>query len=277
MSPSSPTLIDRVSKGNYHLIRWDQVTVQELENSLKLYPHLLEDLVLNEKWTDMPPNLFKFTLVQDSLIGEDKIVHFATKKGRFNIIPKALVTHDLLSLKGTGNQSVYHLLTKYQQINLINDDLLTKEILLLKDDSESTPLHAIASYDSNLIFKRNINIDEIFIQNDVGETPLYNWASGIEWHKIPDRFLTKETLAQTEDGPVAILDVIVQQHKYDLATNTKRNANHSLKEIFRKIDNYQLRRLAGDREKIISNIAKKEITRRFVAKDMEHGTSLLEV
>jgi hypothetical protein len=226
---------------------------------------------------DMTPNLFKFALVQNSLIGEDKLVHFATKKGKFNNIPKGLVNHKLLSLKGTGNKSVYHLLARNQEINLIDEDLMTKEVLLLKDGSNSTPLHAIASYHSNLIFKRDIDIDELFMQNDVGETPLYNWASGIEWFKIPDRFLTKETLAQTEDGPVAILDVIVQQHKYDLATNTKRNANHSLKGIFRKIDNYQLRRLAGEREKGISNIAKRELTRRFVAKDMELDTNVIDV
>jgi len=274
MSTTKPTLVNRVSEGKYHLIRWDQVTQQELKDGLKLYPNLLEDLVLNEKWMGMTANLFKFALVQNSLIGEDKLVHFATKKGKFNNIPKELVNHELLSLKGTGNKSVYHLLARNQEINLIDEGLLTKEVLILKDDTNSTPLHAIASYDSNLIFKREIDIDDLFMQNDIGETPLYNWASGVEWYKIPDKFLTKETLAQSDDGPVAILDVIVQQHKYDLATNTKRNTNHCLEKTFKKIDNKELKRLTGDKEKTISNIAKKELTRRFVTAEMKQNASI---
>jgi hypothetical protein len=77
-------------------------------------------------------------------------------------------------------------------------------------------------HNPKIVFKRNISIDDLFIQDGLGETPLYNWACSNKWHMIPDEFLTKQTLSQTEDGPVAILDILVQQHKHNVFRKYKK-------------------------------------------------------
>jgi hypothetical protein len=270
LNPNSP-LLDFISENRYELIKWNLVKETDLKESLKIYPHLLEDLVMSGKWLEMPLELFKFALIQDSP-GDDKLIHFATRKGRFNDIPKALIAHGILSLKGARGQTVYHILAKNKETKLISEDLLTKEVLLEKDESEITPLHSIVMDNPKIVFKRNISIDDLFIQDGLGETPLYNWACSDKWHMIPDEFLTKQTLSRAEDGPVAILDILVQQHKHTVFRKSKnQKVSHSLENIFKKLDDKELKKLEGDIEPSINKIAKKELTKRLIQKRGENN------
>lgn len=268
--PNSP-LLDFISENRYELIKWNLVKETDLKESLKVYPHLLEDLVMSGKWLEMPLELLKFALIQDSL-GDDKLIHFAARKGKFNKIPQPLITHNLLTLKGVGGQTVYHILAKNKETNLINENLLTKEVLLEKDDSDISPLHSIIMDNPKIVFKRNLNVDDLFTGDGLGETPLYNWACCDKWFMIPDRFLTKEALTQTEDGAVTILDILVQQHKHTVfRKSTKQKPAHSLEGIFKKLNNQDLRRLEGDRDPSINKVAKKELTKRLIQKRGENN------
>jgi hypothetical protein len=265
LKPNSP-LLDFISENRYELIKWNLVKETDLKESLKIYPHLLEDLVINGKWTSMPLKLLKFALTQNSL-GNDKLIHFATRKGKFNEIPQPLITHNFLALKGVRGQTVYHILAKNKETNLINENLLTKEVLLEKDDSDITPLHSIIMDNPKIVFKRNLNVDDLFTEDGLGETPLYNWACCDKWFMIPDRFLTKGALTQTENGAVTILDILVQQHKHTVfRKSTKQTPMHSLESIFKKLNNQDLRRLEGDIEPSINKVAKKELTKRLLQK-----------
>lgn len=273
---SFTSLLGYISAGKPYLIDWDKVSASELQEALKESPYLLEGLVLDKIWGNMPINLQKFSLTTESR-GEDKLIHYILRKGQTKIIPKELLNRELLSLKGNGGQSGFHLITINQETQFIGNNLLTKEVLLLKDNSNSTPLHAIILYASDIVSKRDINIDELFIENNVGGTPLYNWASSTEWSKIPDKFLTRKTLGQTKNGPVPILDVIIQQHKYDIATGIKPNANHSLEKIFEKIDNNELNRFVGDTYPAINKLAKRELAKRTVLKEVQKEAQCLEI
>lgn len=275
MHKAGKDLLNLISQKEYHRIKWDQVTEDEIKENLKVYPHLLEDLVINGRWMDMPPKLFKFSLRQNSL-GDDKLIHFASRKNKFSNIPEALITHKLLSLKGNGGQSVYHILTKNRETRLIDENLLTKKVLLDKDDANTTPLHYVVLDNPEIVFKRNLSIDDLFVQNGLGETPLYNWACSSKWFMIPNKFLTKETLGQTQDGPIAILDILVQQHKHIASRTIKPIIKHSLKVIFSKIDNKDLKKLEGDREPLISNIAKRELVKRSVLNNINQNTNLID-
>jgi len=273
---SSTSLLGYISLGTPYLINWDKVSESELQEALKESPYLLEGLVLDKIWGNMPINLQKFSLTTESH-GEDKLIHYILRNDQTKIIPKVLLNKELLSIKGNGGQSGFHLLTKNQETHFIDNNLLTKEVLLLKDHSDSTPLHAIVMYASDIVSKRDIDIDELVIENDIRQTPLYNWSSSTEWSKIPDKFLTKETLGQTKDGPVPILNIIIQQHKYDIATGVKPNANHSLEKIFGKIDNNELNRFVGDTEPAINKLAKKELAKRIVLKEIQKESQCLEI
>jgi ankyrin repeat protein len=275
MPKSTLPLLDKISRGRYDLIGWDKITEEELKENIKAYPRLLKDLIINDKYGGMTSKLFKFALRQNSN-GKDKLIHFAARKGKLSNIPSDFLTLDLLSTPGNGGQSVFHIVAKLPYAPSLDSNLLTKKSILLRDDSGSTPLHSMIMSDCDIVFKQNLSIEDLFIKIEDNETPLYNWATGIEWVKIPDKFLTKETLGPIENGPAAILDVLIAQHKFEISTNTKINTNHSLKNIFRKIDDKDLKKLSSDKEPIIKNIAKTEVARRHLTMTISKTKGCLE-
>lgn len=275
-----PTPLDHASKLRYDLIEWHKLTQKEITETSKNGISFLVHAVKYGHWINLPPKLKEFSLIQPS-IGQDKIIHLIAEQDRVRTIPKNLVTQELLSLKGNAGNSVYHLLAQEDRAHHIDKSLWTKKALTLKSNNGHTPLHCLVQCHPELL-PEDITLEDILIQDNDGDSALYMWAQGSHWSKIPDKFLTKQTLGLKVDygGFETIIDHIAENFKNNLvlgSSNLIAPLNIKMKKILSKVNDKTLHSLGKDGNPDLAKLISGELAKRKLVKELSQSKQFLEV
>lgn len=209
----------------------------------------------------------------------DKLVHWLAQTGQLPAVPEALLTEELLSLKGRGGKTVFHVLAENNYTDDIDPKLWTIENLTLKAYDHTTPLHTIAQYKPHILPK-DITLEDLTLKTREGFTPLHGWARGHNWREIPDKFLTKESLELKDNYGTKLIYQITERFKTDEAiAPTKINAmlNSKMKSILSKVDDKTLHSLAADESSALVKHVKGEMVKRKVLKELSGAEHNLEI
>lgn len=235
-------------------------------------------LLLHNHWEKLPHKLKKFSLTQISS-KEEKIIHLMARTGKVKTIPKELLTHEVLSLKGEFGDSVYHTLAEMGYTYHIPQELWTRKSLTLPNNSGATPLHTIAQFNPTSIPK-DITLNELLVKSNDGQTPLMAWASGPNWHVIPDKFITRETLAMPHGKDNTIFEVISNLYKLDHHNSLlrhKKTLEKKFKKILMKADDSSIETLCENPNPTLRKPARQEASKRKLVSELSQSEQCLEI
>lgn len=210
---------------------------------------------------------------------KDLVIHTLAANGQFECIPKRLITKELLLLQGSNNKTVFHIVAFDNDPKSIPKELWTRENLIVKDENGWTPLHNICTWDHNLIPK-DITLEDLLLEADTNVTPLHKWASGPGWIDIPDEFLTKETLNLPNPGVSPPIYEIVEQYKMGWASRSpiiEVIMFNKIKKILSIVDTKTLKWLSKDKDPAITDLVKREMSKRKVVKELSKKEQSIEI
>ena len=256
---------------------WDKITKEELLESDGNHS-FLHYVVLHDHWKKLPHKLKEFSLYQNNDGNNEKIIHLMARIGKVKTIPNDLITHDLLSLKNKGGETVYHFLAHLGYVHHIPQEMWTRNALTLPNDSGETPLHTITKFNSNVIPK-DITLDDLLLKNEHGQTPLRSWADSSNWHQIPDKFITQETL-NLPHGNITMFDTIIHLYKIDVDNSLHRHRKaleNKFKKILRKANDNDIEKLCEDPDPILHNPAKQEASKRKLVRKLSQSEQSLDI
>lgn len=208
--------------------------------------------------------------------GGDTILHKLARRDQLDIVPKIFLTEQILSSKGNYGESIFHIVAEGPHYHHIPKDKWTRSAMTLKADNGVTPLHHICRRDPSLIPK-DITVDDMLSETDEGATPLYLWASSKQWHKIPDKFLTRESLEYEVDFLDSPLQLIT--HGYELALKYSHEIpeeTNKFKTVLSKISDRALNKLVT-KGYIVIPLVKQEIVKRKLFKELSKKEQSIEI
>jgi hypothetical protein len=203
-------------------------------------------------------------------------LHRLARKGHLPLVPKIFLTEEILSSKGKYGESIFHILSESDNYEDISPEKWTKSAMTLKADNGVTTLHHICHHNPSLI-SEDITLDDMLSEADKGATPLYLWASSKQWHKIPDKFLTIESLEYEVDFLDSPLQLMIRGYELALKYSHKIPEETSkFKRILSKISDRTLNKLSN-KGCVVIPLVKKEILRRKVVKELSKNEKSMEI
>jgi hypothetical protein len=180
----------------------------------------------------------------------------------------------MLSAKGNYGETIYHILAHDNVPEMLPKKLWTRSAVTLQADSGITPLHHLCQYDWCLVPK-DITLDDLLIKTTTGSTPLHCWAAAQTWHRIPNAFLTKETLELEAEYEVTPIESIMKQFgnlnlrvRNGLIERDK-NIENKFRSILSKISERTLKDLLSTKEKSLVTFIKEEMSKRKISKTLK--------
>jgi ankyrin repeat protein len=231
----------------------------------------------------LPKEIVTLEVLQQEISNEDydTVLHKLARNRQLSAVDKKLLTEDILSAKGNYGETIYHIITD-DNVTVIPKTLWTKEAITLQADSGVTPLHYLCQYDWTLIPK-NITLKDILIPTTTGSTPLHCWANTQGWHRIPDKFLTKETLELKSEYEATPIESIIKQFsntylkfRNGLAERDQ-NIENKFKNVLSKVNDKTLNELVNTKEKNLLPFIKQEINKRKLFKELASKNQSLEI
>jgi len=199
--------------------------------------------------------------------GGDTILHKLARRDQLNLVPKIFLTEEILSSKGNYGESIFHILSESDHYEDISPKKWTRSAMTLKADNGATPLHHICHHNPSLV-SEDITLDDILSEADKGATPLYLWASTEQWHKIPDKFLTRESLEYEVDFIDSPLQLIMRGYELALKYSHKiPEETKKFKTVLSKISDRALNKLAN-KGYVVIPLVKQKLIRRKVLKEL---------
>jgi hypothetical protein len=256
---------------------WDKLTKEDLIEKDGNHS-FLHYVILHDHWAKLSKELKEFSLTQTN-DGDEKIIHLMVRMGKVKTIPEDLLTHELLSSKGPDGNSVYHTLTEWGYIHDVPKKLWTQESLTLPNNSGVTPLHNLLQFNCDMV-PESITLNDLLLKANDGQTPLLSWANSPNWAKIPDKFLTKETLAMPDNKGNTVFSIItilyVTDHHNNLLRH-KETLEKKFKNILTKVNNNSIEKLCGDPDPILHKPARQEASKRKLVKELSQSEQSLEI
>ena len=238
----------------------------------------LHYVILHDHWAKLSKELKEFSLIQTN-DGDEKIIHLMVRMGKVKTIPEDLLTHELLSSKGPIGNSVYHTLTEWGYIHDVPKKLWTQKSLTLPNNYGVTPLHNLLQFNCDIL-PESITLNDLLIKANDGQTPLLTWANSLNWSKIPDKFLTKETLAMPDGKNNTILYIIARTYQTELANsvfNNKKTLEGKFRNILNKANDTSIENLCDEPDPILHKPAKQEASKRKLVKELSQSEQCLEI
>lgn len=232
----------------------------------------------------LPKEIITLEVLQQEISNEDydTVLHKLARSRLLSVIDKKLLTEKMLSAKGNYGETIYHVAADDNVPEVIPKHLWTKTTVTLQADSGVTPLHHLCQYDWTLIPK-DITLEDILIPTTTGSTPLHCWATTQNWHRIPDKFLTKETLELKAEYETTPIESIIKQFgnlnlrvRNDIAEQDIVIEN-KFKNVLSKISDKTLNELVNTKEKNLLPFIKRELGKRRVFKELANKTQSLEI
>jgi len=275
-----PTPLTNASNLRYDLIEWHKLTQEEVTETDNKGISFLMHIVSYGYWSDLPPKFKQFSLTQPAH-GDDKIIHLIAKQGKLNALPKEFITEELLSLKGNKGESVYHLLAQENYSHHIDKHLWSRKALTLPSSNNSTPLHTVVQCQPKLL-PEDITLTDLLSPNKDEETPIYLWARGPHWSKIPNKFLTKQTLElKVGYGNFeTIVHHICERFKNDMILKSPKlmaPLNIKMKKILAQVSDKMLHSLGKDKNPDLAKYIKGELAKRKLVRELSQSEQYLEI
>jgi hypothetical protein len=224
-------------------------------------------------------DIHPYKIPSDEPHSQDKLIHQIARFDQLNCIPKELLTEELLLTRGSYGDNVYHIVSKNKEINEIPEFLWTKKALTSPEKDGTTPLHTIAVHQPDFI-PPDIDLDSLLLKTDTGLTPLHVWADRPHWYKIPNKFLTKETLALDNGFGSTLLETIVNSYKewwwHDRDSNSEK-IEPKIVGIFRKADSKTLKLLSTLGQPSITKLLNNELLKRKVISTISKEEKSIEI
>lgn len=210
----------------------------------------------------------------------DTLLHKLARRGQLPLVPKIFLTEEILLTKGTYGESIFHIVAENRHYGNIQNNQWTKAVMTLKADNGTTPLHHICASNCGLV-SEDITLDDMLTQTDAGSTPLHKWAASNRWYKIPNRFLTKESLEYEVDFEKSPLQLIAQGYEFSLKSS--KGLDHQtpkedakLKTVLSKISDRALHGLTIKGYHTIP-LVKTEIIKRKITKELSKKEQSIEI
>ena len=256
---------------------WDKLTKEDLIEKDGNHS-FLHYVILHGHWAKLSKELKEFSLTQTN-DGDEKIIHLMVRMGKVRTIPEDLLTHELLSSKGPVGNSVYHTLTEWGYIHDVPKKLWTQESLTLPNNSGVTPLHNLLQFNCDMI-PESITLNDLLLKTNDGQTPLLSWASSLNWSKIPDKFITKETLTMPDSKNNTIFDIITRSYQAEVADSifkNKKTLEGKFRNVLSKANDSSIENLCDDPDPILHIPAKQEASKRKLVKRLSQSQQCLEI
>jgi len=224
----------------------------------------------------LPKEIITPEVLQQEISQEDydTVLHKLARNKQPWVLDKKYLTESILATKGNYGETVYHIIADDSVPEMIPKHLWTKTTVTLPADSGITPLHNLCQHDWTLIPK-DITIEDILIKTTTGCTPMHCWATTQNWHRIPDKFLTKETLELRAEYEAAPIGSIVKQFgQLNLKVKNKlektdKSIESKFRNVLSKITDKTLKELLNTTEKSLIPFIKDEITKRKLTKTLK--------
>lgn len=232
----------------------------------------------------LPREIITLEVLQQEISNEDydTVLHKLARNRQLSDVDSKLLTDTMLSAKGNYGESIYHIIADDNVPETIPKHLWTRTAVTLQADSGVTPLHHLCGYDWSSI-PTDITIEDILMKTTTGATPLHRWTASQSWHRIPNKFLTKQTLelkAEYEDTPIeSIVKLFGNAHlrfRKGLAERDK-NIENKFKSVLSEISEKTLKELLNTKEKVLIPLIKQEIGKRKVLKELEDKHQYIEI
>lgn len=256
---------------------WSKLTKEDLIEKDGNHS-FLHYVILHDHWAKLSKELKEFSLTQTN-DEDEEIIHLMVRMGKVKTIPEDLLTHELLSSKGPSGNSVYHTLTEWGYIHDVPKKLWTQESLTLPNDFGVTPLHNLLQFNCDVIPK-SITLDDLLLKANDGQTPLLSWAKSLNWSKIPDKFLTKETLATPDDKDNTVFDIISHSYQVEVANgvfNNKKTLEEKFRNVLSKANDISIKNLCENPDPILHTPARQEASKRKLVKRLSQSEQSLEI
>jgi len=229
----------------------------------------------------LPKEIVTLEVLEQEISNEDydTVLHKLARSRQLSAIDKKFLKEDILSSKGNYGETIYHILADEDASQTLPKSLWTRSALTLQADSGVTPLHNICQYDCELL-PEDITLEDLLTPTNTGSTPLHCWATSQNWHKIPNKFLTKETLelkAEYEPPPIeAIVKQFGNTHlrvKSSLAERDK-SIESKFNYVLSKISSKTLVNLKKTKEKILLPFIRQELGKRELTQHIKEEAAL---
>jgi len=206
----------------------------------------------NTRFFQIPKNIVTLEVLKQKISPEDDdtILHTLARTGQLSCLSKKFLTEEVLSLRGNDGETIYHIVAEENISHHIPKNLWTRTAVTLQADSGRTPLHPLCACNSDLI-PPDVTLKDLLIATDGKSTPLHCWAASGEWVKIPNKFLTQETLELAGDKGETPLNSIVEEYKV-----VKTWKGWGLKEEYLKVESKFALILSKVSEKTLKKIQK---------------------
>jgi len=212
----------------------------------------------------------------------DTVLHQLARTNQLPALHKKYLTEEILSSKGNGDETIYHILSSNNIADQIPKELWTKKSLTLQTEDGTTPLHHICKYNCDLLqlTPKGITLKDILLSTQRGTTPLHLWANTNKWYKIPDKFLTTETLELTSKLEPAPIHSILKQFKHMQVKSSLKitHYNHKMEEklkfVLSKTSDKMLKNLyesSKPKEQAVTKFIKQEENKRKLLKKLKYN------